>query len=189
MVLAYASGKKTSIDGLVIVNSSTEMHAANYDNAAVLKLQEALSLLKQVDPRTFNRIISDIKRIIVLSAGGPEFVPNLNSLIFSHDYVVARDLHRLMMDLVHEACHARLWRRGVVLDTDNAARIERICVREEVRLAAKLPKSDQLAAVALKRLEAKWWEPGAVRKRRERDLTRVGASRFTVRFWRWVARQ
>ena len=44
--------------------------------------------------------------------------------------------------IVHEATHARLWRRGIRYEEAQRPRIEEICVRREIAFAAKLPNGE-----------------------------------------------
>ena len=51
-------------------------------------------------------------------------------------------LELLAAVIVHEATHARLWRRGIRYEEAQRPRIEEICIRREIAFAVKLPNGE-----------------------------------------------
>lgn len=187
--LATLSANRRKVHGItVLIASGESRNDEEYYAEAESKLREALGLIQAVDPRRHLRITRDVQRILILSAGGPEYIPRLKCIVLNGPYIATRSLERLAMDIVHEGCHARLAQRGVRLGTHNAGRIEHRCVKEEVLFARRLPNSFDIVATTMKKLDTKWWEPNNVLERRERDLKTLGASTVFIRIWRWMAK-
>jgi len=89
--------------------------------------------------------------------------------------------------IVHEATHARLWRRGIGYDEMLRARVEAACFRRELAFAARLPNGERVreqARDALAMSPAAWTDNAE----RDRDvdgstevLHHLGAPNWLVR--------
>jgi hypothetical protein len=97
--------------------------------------------------------------------------------------------------LVHEATHARIERIGIRYAEGVRARIEVLCVREQLAFARALPGAAALTAQLESRL-AEWTgrgEPPWSDARFQRDSVRFalqnGIPRRIVRFFAWLARR
>ena len=152
----------------------------------VEQLRVALTLIAERLPRAYARVSSELRRIIVLPAGGPEFWEYPRAMVISHSYVDAAPVEYLAMVILHECAHARLWDLGFPYHPRVRSRIERICVSAELRLAATLPAAEVLSNFALANLEDPWWTTARLAARRRRELTGWGAPAWLMPAYDWV---
>lgn len=167
--------RRLTASAILLLSSRQELAGLNVSTArgassaiSLLKLREALSLIESRLPLVHSRMMGDIRRIILVHSGGPEYWPFVNGIALTQGIVERSDVDLLAMTLVHEATHAHLMARGIPYSEENRERIERICVKAEVRLARLLPNSSDLEAFALEKLQRQWWTPGAIDARRKR---------------------
>jgi hypothetical protein len=62
-------------------------------------------------------------------------------------------LEEIASTIVHEATHARLERWGISYDEKQRSRVEAICLRRELNVAASLPHSEPLREQIARTLE------------------------------------
>ena len=152
------------------------------------KITAAMELIAAVDHRRHARLLSDVRRILLIPVGGPEYRPPIRAIIMGVNWVSANPVEKLAMAIVHEACHARIGTRGIRTVHANLSRIEHRCVAEEIAFARRLPGAQELVSSAIAALGTKWWEPERAEARRDRDMRAMGASETFVRFGRWLRR-
>ena len=113
------------------------------DEPSLLRVEQALLLIKHHDRRRYDRIIFDLERVWVrlLPIGIANFNPRLNACELDSRYVLADTTSTEMLAacIVHEATHARLWRCGIRYEEKLRQRVEAACFRRELAFAAKLP--------------------------------------------------
>src|SRR6266446_485508 len=130
-------------------------------------IEQALSLVRQHDPRRYARITRFIHWIVNHPTPGQsidyndrirlctvEFVkiPGLNQETLAAFYAVC---------LVHESTHGLVDSRDIPYEKENRARIERLCVTEQNRFASKLAAADPARyPVELLHVDfqASWWK-------------------------------
>jgi hypothetical protein len=173
--------RKVSASGVEIL-TLTEADRSD----TVEQLRAALALIAERLPGVFERVRSELRRIVVLPAGGPEFWEYPRAMALSHSYIDAAPVEYLAMVILHECTHARLWDLGFPYDPPVRWRIERICVTAELRLAATLPAAEVLSNFALASLEDPWWTKAKLAARRRRELTGWGAPAWILRAYDWV---
>lgn len=132
------------------------------------QLQSALELIKHVDPRIFQRLHRDIKRIMLVSVGGPEYWPFANGLIVNADVVEGSDSEFVALTIVHEGTHARLWKSGIRYTPELRERIERVCVRAELAFVSRLPDSAFWVDHVTQKLAMPWWTSAQISQRQVR---------------------
>lgn len=130
------------------------------------RVGEALKLVREIDAPRFQRIRRDIRRILVVKAGGPEYWPLADGFILNRDYVTDAPIELIALSIVHEATHARLWKLGFRYHRSLRARIEAVCVRSEIRFADGLPTPITWIRHAREKLEHPWWSDDKVSERR-----------------------
>jgi hypothetical protein len=148
------------VGDLEVVNLTTET-----PDRAIEHLRVAIDLIRITSPNRLVRIHRDVRRVLLIWAGGPIYWPYANG--FAIDLVAAQDLpaDRLALTIVHEATHARLWRAGFRYTPDIRERIEHICVRAELDLAERLPDAAELTNGLRKKLAQPWWTESALAER------------------------
>jgi hypothetical protein len=108
---------------------------------AFAKLSEALEMIAQADPRRFSRMAKDIRLIVVtpLSRANAAYVPRSRTCYLNASVVEKHSTANVAILLVHEATHARIESFGVRQWPDLRRRFERLCVRQELTFAERLP--------------------------------------------------
>jgi hypothetical protein len=152
--VAILAGEGHDLEGIRVV----DMTLVPYPNLCA-DIADALKLIHRYDSIRFNRMMSDVRRILIVgierSAG--EYWEDTRSVLLDAANCSRQTPEAVAMIIVHEATHARLWRMGVGRFPDRS-RIERICVNAEIAFARKLPSSSRLIAGALAKLETRYWE-------------------------------
>ena len=95
-------------------------------------------------------------------------------------YVRESDPAAVAVTLVHEATHARLWRRGIRDDPCGRRRMEEICVKEQIAFAERLDNPDILNHLRGK-LQRPWWTPAQLHERRITAWRHLGVPDWTLR--------
>src|SRR5262249_733466 len=123
-------------------------------NAATLeslfdKIREALELVRSHDARAFRELLEHTSGIIVFGTTGGDAAERWReaALIVFHSESGANTTttaRALAVIFVHETTHAWLERRGFDYTADRRARLERICDRRALRLARRIPDSEDL---------------------------------------------
>jgi hypothetical protein len=112
------------------------------------RVEDTLLLIKQHSPLDYSRVIRELERIwVTLSVYGlGQYKHSLKACILDERYVAdsATTVERIASTIVHEATHARLERYGVEYKQELRTRIEAICFRRELALAARLPNGAEL---------------------------------------------
>jgi hypothetical protein len=111
-------------------------------------IEGSLRLIRERDPRRYARVKRHVQWIVnrVANTLGAEYRWGIRACSLelqdlrevSHDVHVA--FHACL--IIHEATHGALESRGVACDEKNRSRVERLCVVEQNRFAAKLARSD-----------------------------------------------
>jgi hypothetical protein len=112
------------------------------------RIEEALSIIKRYDRVRYDRLLRDLQRIwvLVLPTGLANFTYNIYACEIDTRYFLAETTtpELIAAVIVHEATHARLWRRGIGYEEARRPRIEEICLRREIAFAAKLPNGEDV---------------------------------------------
>lgn len=98
----------------------------------------ALSLIQEMDPRRFRRIEGDLHRIFIRRGGGSSYRSLTEVCVLEADLVRTAPPANLALTVVHEAAHARIFKRGIRYRPDLAERIEARCVKEQIAFTRRL---------------------------------------------------
>jgi hypothetical protein len=135
--LALRFSTSRYVDGLWIGTLESE------PEPILRRIEEALSLIKRYDRLRYDRLIRDLERVwvLVLLTDLANFDYKIYTCRIDTRYFLAATTTPEMIatTIVHEATHARLWRRGIRYEEAQRQRIEEICLRREIAFAAKLP--------------------------------------------------
>jgi hypothetical protein len=159
------------------------------------KLRAALDLIAAIEPRRVLRMRRDVDRLLITSVqtGWGQFHPPLRMCLLDEDYVCRSSTARedVALTLIHEATHARLSAVGLRYLPDRRARIERVCLTQELVFASKLAN----AAGFVGRLERALalpdttWSDAAQADRRMRVIRSWGWPKWIVRALEWAHRR
>ncbi len=150
LMLFFSASRR--IDGLWIgcfdSNSKTKLN----------RVEEALSLIKRYDRRRYDRLIRDLERVwvLVIPGGIAHFDSSIWACVLDPRHMLddPNSAARIAASIVHEATHARLWRRGIRYQEDLRSRVEAVCFRSERAFAAKIPNGEQFREQAEQSLAA-----------------------------------
>src|SRR5215831_13869544 len=121
------------------------------------RVEQALLLVKQHSPVHYSCIINNLERIWIfgLTHIGAQYNHSLKACVFDYRFLAdpKTSTKRIASVIVHEATHARLERCGITYDEDRRVRIEAICLRRELALAARLPDSAELQQLISEHLD------------------------------------
>jgi hypothetical protein len=153
------------------------------------RVKEGLSLIKTHDRVRYNRLIRDLERIWVVPLVGAlgNFGPAIASCKLDPRFVLAEPPEMIAAVIVHEATHARLRRCGIGYEEEQRARVEAVCIRQELAFAAKLPNGEQVREEAMRLFEAKpeFWSNASLG---ERYHSAAAQTLGYVGFPEWLAR-
>ena len=180
------------LDGLWI--GTWEMEA----EPILRRIEEALLLIKRHDRTRYDRLLRDLERVWVLLL--PSSIANFEYGIYTCQidtrYCLADTTkpELLAAVIVHEATHARLWRRGIRYEEAQRPRIEEICIRREIAFAAKLPNGEVVRDQAERSLAfcatGEYWTSAAFRERYIEGgveiLRYMGAPGWLALVFRWL---
>jgi hypothetical protein len=162
--------------------------AETQDLASVINcLSDAFELIAVRDPLRFHRLRKDVKRVLVVDAGGPEYINSIDACLLSATVIENATKVELALAIVHEAAHARLWRAGIGRSLAQRDRLERACINSERRFAEKLDGDDRVVARTIvneKLAGPKWWTRETLVDRRIAELTNLGLPKWLIRLSR-----
>jgi hypothetical protein len=121
-------------------------------DAMLVRVEEALALIREFDPVRYKYVCKDLDRIVVVPLHGPsgQFTPETFTCEIDCHYVKRDDIASELIAavIVHEAAHARLHRKGIGYPEPLRVRIEDFCVRQEWLFGGKLKNGDEVRAQA-----------------------------------------
>jgi hypothetical protein len=154
------------VDGIEIVVFSGDGDPERY----FTRVAGALELLRKYSPRRFAQIKRDLRRIALVARGGEVYDHALRTYMVDLRVLDGRSTEEAALAIVHEATHARLWNRKIATTPDNEARIETLCVGQEIDFASHLPNGTALIEHARAKLEQPWWGAAEREQRIEDQL-------------------
>lgn len=171
-----------SVDGLMVVALNGSVTAT-----ATSQLQNALRLIDTYAPLVLQRLRRDVKRLMLVQAGGPEYWPFADGFILNAAFVEDSDAEFIALTIIHEATHARLWRAGFRYNQACRERIENLCVQAEVSFAERLPDAEYFVEHTKKKLSHRWWTDDAIKERQLRARRALWPT-WLIRMHRLIAR-
>ncbi len=152
---------RTTVDGFDVYDAT-----AGPIDVPLARLHDGLELIRARTPRRYERIKRDMRRVVIIAAGGPEYWPQVDGMALTRGKLTSQSPEEVAFTIVHEATHARLWKTGIPYARALRERIERMCVRAEVAFAQTLPDGDRWVAEIQRPLATPWWTDDAIRERR-----------------------
>jgi hypothetical protein len=123
---------------------------------AVRRIAAALDLIAEHAPRNYRRLREDVAALVVerFPCRGA-FFPDTRECLVELTFAVnpRHTLAEIASSIVHEATHARVWRRCGALPVRMRPREERLCRRAELEFGLALPAGPD-AEVVLERARA-----------------------------------
>jgi hypothetical protein len=158
--------RNTRVDGLWVGVFMEER------GAEILKrLVEALQLIKSCDPYRYRRVLREIERIWAhpLPWEWAIWLPALKRCVVDPRFVLSASPSLIASAIVHEATHAAMDQRHIGYSEQLRDRVEKVCMRQELAFAAKIPDGDELRRNIEGRLASAtsdWLTDAALRERR-----------------------
>lgn len=124
-------------------------------------------------------------RAIVIDDTRTRYVFDLRTCMVSAAELDNLSPAEVALNLVHETTHAIIDACGYTYRPENRARIERACLRAELRLAKRIADPDLVRRVE-KKFQLDWWEPDQVRAIREEEWRDMGLPEWLIRIRRLI---
>jgi hypothetical protein len=141
---------------------------------AFMKVGTALALIAQADPRRYRRIAADMPRIFVRRGGGSAYWSLVDTCVLEDRHVRQDPRANVALTIVHEAAHARLYRRGIRYWPDLVERIEHRCIMEQILFTRRLKRMgwevDGMTKYLEARLDRQYLDPRSIHQWRLRAL-------------------
>jgi hypothetical protein len=166
------------IDGVEVVD------ATPVSREEMKTVTAALDLIARADVRRFARLRRDLRRVILVTHGGPEYVHAIRGCVISANDVRQQSAERVAMTLVHEATHARLGALGFAHKWTLRDRIEKRCVEEEISFIQRVPGTDRLLKEARKALVTSWHSDSQLFERTILQLRSLGRPEWLLSLYR-----
>lgn len=110
------------------------------EDHVVERLDRALELIEEYDPRRLQRIRSDVPTIVIWSRPQVVYWPWSNAIVMTAAYLVQRSSAMSAAAIVHEGTHGRHRKMGVYGSRELLSRIERSCAVQERDFARQLQR-------------------------------------------------
>jgi hypothetical protein len=150
------------------------------------RIAAALELVHAYWPSRFARLTRDLKRIALVGRGGEVYDHGLKTYMVDLQVLQRRSIEEVGMAIVHEATHARLWNCNIKTTRDREARVEALCVAQEVEFAARLPNGSSLIENARRKLSQPWWGEAAQETRLEDQLVSLHVPSWLIALRRLI---
>lgn len=178
--LALLMSDSTVIHGIQVVDMTMNARAPE----SFVRLRDALDLIARHDAPLLKQLTRDVRRIVIMLAGGPAYRPHMNACVLDLEFLLAGAAESVALALAHEATHARIHSRGIRYSFENRARIERLCIEREITLATRLPNGTGFRARAEERLGRVWWTDDHIAERRDSIADVYGVPKWLARLIR-----
>lgn len=149
------------------------------------KVASALEIIAQHQPWRLDRMRRDLRYILIVKQPGATYWHDLRACVLPLRSFNSTDTEKIALSIVHEATHARIRSYGIPYDPADLARVERMCVNEEVSLVHFFADGSERAARLLSNLEVPWWTPEDMRNRKIRAMEMNNAPPWLVRLLMW----
>ncbi|WP_097140765.1 hypothetical protein [Rhizobium subbaraonis] len=133
--------KSTVVDGTWIGVFSDE------DQDEVLtRVQAAFALIKTHDANRYKTVIASFDRVWISYLFGAvgRYLPELRRCQLDPVFVLSSPIEFIASTIIHETTHARLFEFGLPYTYENRHRIEKICIRQEMLFARRIPEAEEL---------------------------------------------
>ena len=159
------------------------------------KIEAALRLIRDHDPRRF-RHVQRYVRAIILSEHPMNFAQWLDDVRMcelARPYVIAPSTTptHLAGTIVHETTHARLFRLGIDYHESRRARVEAVCYNAELDFGSRMPDGAEVVQHAERALarDPSYYAASTFRQDNFEALRRLGCPEWLVRTVEWVTRR
>ncbi len=159
------------------------LYSVDHDTTFFERVEAALALLKDVDPRRYRRAQRYLP-VIALVKQGRNFYKHTARAFYVDE--CPDDVPYFASEIVHEATHAYLRHRGFRYTKSDRERHEHICTAEQlafitraIRSQSHVPEPQQQELIARwnrwfeEHLASKWWEDREVRRLQFTAVKRV----------------
>jgi hypothetical protein len=156
-------------------------------SAVASKIDQALNLISEFDPRRYQQIKRDVKRIWIAAAPGycAEWMDELKTCVLDADYFRQVDIlaSEMATTIVHEATHALLDNFKIGYSEEIRAHVEQICIKSEIAFAKRLPDGRKLVEMAESKLQISedYWTNAQFQQRNLDKLAELSKKTWIVR--------
>lgn len=124
-----------TVDGIEL---RCEREAAPTADLVFARVAEALQLIRDNDIVRYSWLRKSLACILITSGAGAAYWPRHRACVLEITSVLQRSAAITALSIVHELTHARVERAGIRYRPALKARIERVCIQEQIRFACRL---------------------------------------------------
>lgn len=121
------------------------------------QIADALQLISDAAPHRYRRLTRELAWVVAVPGADFRFLPAIQGCLIRAEWLDEVGVVDVALVLVHEATHARLWRRGFSYEPEERERIELLCLRAEAELLHRLGRDGDAERV-IQRIDQRWWE-------------------------------
>jgi hypothetical protein len=182
--LDLRSSASVTMHGITVFNTSDRCDA----DTVFSSVDVALNTLKKFDRRRLGVAQQHLRRIVVAAQSTNAYWRHAHACVLSDTKLPEQPPVWTASVIVHEAVHARLYRCGIEpRDPTMRARIEALCVKEQIRFLKRIPDSEAMIDHLRSELAAGDWFTSNGRRRATIDRLRaLDAPSWLVR---WMERR
>jgi len=140
------------------------------DDGLIVKVSEALELIQQHDPVRYRRFLRDVRRIWIHTLVGArgQFSFNFKRCSLDLGFVQSAPIESIASTIVHEATHGHPCLTKMGYPEGLRARIENICMQQQLTFLRKLPSASRAEDDVKRNLttEPSFWSDKARSERR-----------------------
>lgn len=174
-----AAAVRKRVEGIEIIDPLV----GEQQPSRIPKVAEAIHLIGSRRPIFLRRIRRNL-RGVVINNSRTGYLENRRICILNDISVDRQDPEEIALDLVHEVTHAVLHRAGFRYEGHMRARLERACVKAEIRMAQFFPGGPALAERTAAKLDEVWWTDDDLREGRDADLRAASVPDCIIRLRR-----
>lgn len=143
------------------------------------KVAAALTVIGSHHPVLLGRVRRYLSAVVI-NDSRTGYLAYRRACVLNSHAIDVQSAEEIAFDLVHEATHAVFHRAGVRYDGVRRGRIERACVRAEMRLARQLPTGTRYLDHIEAKLGQVWWDDEQLRAGREAELRAAGVPEWLI---------
>jgi hypothetical protein len=143
------------------------------------RLVEAIRLIKTYDPYRYRRVLREVERVWahLLPGVSATWLPVLRRCVVDPRFILSASPPFIASAIVHEATHGALMRRHIGYSEHMRERVEKVCMRQELAFASKIPDGGELrqhVEYGLSSVTSDWLSDAALTGRRAKGESEMG---------------
>ena len=158
--------------------------ATDETDSRVKLVDRALAVVESHSPALLRRMRRNLRAIVIVRTR-TEYAEGRRLCLLNFLELDSGSPAEVALSLAHETTHAVIEAAGIPYRKEKRSRIERACVRAELRLATRIGDAE-LVDRTKKTMGLVWWEDDQMRAVRENEWRAVGTPEWLLRVMRFL---